>query len=35
MTDPDLVADEYAFETALWFFKKNGLFTIADEGVNG
>ena len=33
MTDPDLVADEYAFETALWFFNKNGLFAIADEGV--
>jgi putative chitinase len=33
MTDPDLVADEYAFETALWFFEKNGLFKIADEGV--
>lgn len=33
MTDPDLVADEYAFETALWFFEKNGLFAIADEGV--
>ena len=33
MTDPDLVADDYAFETALWFFEKNGLFNIADEGV--
>jgi putative chitinase len=33
MTDPDLVADEYAFETALWFFNKNKLFAIADEGV--
>ena len=33
MTDPDLVADDYAFETALWFFNKNGLFDIADEGV--
>ena len=33
MTDPDLVADTYAFETALWFFEKNGLFKIADEGV--
>lgn len=33
MTDPDLVADDYAFETALWFFEKNGLFKIADEGV--
>lgn len=34
MTDPSLVEDEYAFETALWFFEKNGLFKIADEGVN-
>ena len=33
MTDPDLVADDYAFETALWFFDKNDLFKIADEGV--
>ena len=33
MTDPSLVADEYAFETALWFFNKNRLFTIADEGL--
>ena len=33
MTDPDLVSDEYAFETALWFFEKNGLFKIADECV--
>jgi putative chitinase len=33
MTDPDLVADTYAFETALWFFEKNALFKIADEGV--
>ena len=33
MTDPDLAATDYAFETALWFFKKNKLFNIADEGV--
>ena len=33
MTDPSLVEDEYAFETALWFFKKNGLLKMADEGV--
>lgn len=33
MTDPSLVEDKYAFETALWFFEKNGLFKIADEGV--
>jgi putative chitinase len=34
MKDPDLVATEYAFESAYWFFKRNGLFTIADKGVN-
>jgi len=34
MTDPSLVENEYAFETALWFFEKNDLFKIADEGVN-
>jgi putative chitinase len=34
MTDPDLVCEEYAFETAQWFFQANGLFAIADAGVN-
>ena len=34
MKDPDLVATEYAFESAYWFFKRNGLFKIADKGVN-
>ena len=34
MTDPDLVCEEYAFETAQWFFQANGLFAIADGGVN-
>ncbi len=33
MTDPSLVEDEYAFETALWFFEVNGLLEIAKEGV--
>lgn len=32
--DPSLVETEYAFETALWFFKKNNLFAIADKGVS-
>ena len=35
MTDPDLVADDYAFETALWFFEKNGLFKMAPKIVTG
>ena len=30
---PSKLSDEYAFETALWFFQKNGLFAIADDGV--
>ena len=30
----DVVCTEYAFESAYWFFKRNGLFTIADKGVN-
>ena len=34
MQDPSLVETDYAFETALWFFDKNGLFAIADKGVN-
>ena len=34
MNDPDLVCEEYAFETAQWFFQTNGLFAIADAGVN-
>lgn len=33
MEDPSLVEGRFAFETALWFFQKNGLFAIADEGV--
>lgn len=33
MDNPDLVEDEYAFDTAVWFFKTNKLFNIADEGV--
>lgn len=34
MDDPDCVEDDYAFETALWYFQKNNLFSIADEGVS-
>lgn len=34
LQDPSLVETDYAFETALWFFTKNGLFAIADKGVN-
>ena len=34
MEDPSLVETDYAMETAMWFFDKNGLWAIADEGVN-
>ena len=34
MTNPDLVANEYAFESALYFFEKNGLWKICDQGVS-
>ena len=34
LTNPDIVATELAFESALWFFNKNGLFAIADKGVS-
>ena len=34
MTNPDVVASELAFESALWFFRKNGLLAIADKGVS-
>ena len=34
MTNPDLVATEYAFESAMFFFDKNKLWTICDQGIN-
>lgn len=34
MTNPDLVATEYAFESAMFFFDNNKLWTIADKGIN-
>jgi putative chitinase len=34
MTNPDLVASELAFESALWFFDKNKLWSICDQGIN-
>jgi putative chitinase len=33
MTNPDLVATDYAFEAALFYFDKNKLWAIADKGV--
>jgi len=34
LTNPDLVATDYAFESAMFFFDKNNLWAIADKGVN-
>lgn len=33
LTNPDLVATQYTFESALWFFEKNKLWAICDQGV--
>ena len=33
MNDPSLVETDYAFESAMWFFDKNGLFKMADNGI--
>jgi putative chitinase len=34
LTNPDLVAEDYAFESALFFFDTNNLWRIADKGVD-
>lgn len=34
LTNPDLVATEYSFESAMFFFDKNKLWTICDKGIN-
>ena len=34
LANPDLVANEYIFESAIWFFDKNKLWDICDKGVN-
>lgn len=34
LTNPDLVANEYAFESAMFFFDKNKLWTICDKGID-
>lgn len=33
MTNPDLVATELAFESAMFFFERNKLWSICDQGV--
>jgi putative chitinase len=34
LTNPDLVATKYAFESAMFFFDRNKLWSICDKGVN-
>jgi len=34
MTNPDLVAGDYAFESAMFFFDNNKLWSICDTGVS-
>jgi putative chitinase len=34
MTNPDLVATKYSFESAIFFFDKNKLWAICDKGIN-
>ena len=34
MDNPDLVAGELAFESAMWFFDKNKLWDICDKGID-
>lgn len=34
MDNPDLVAGELCFESALWFFDRNKLWSICDQGIN-
>jgi putative chitinase len=34
LANPDLVANEYAFESAMFFFDKNKLWTICDKGID-
>lgn len=34
MANPDLVATEYAFESALFFFERNGLWAICEKGID-
>lgn len=33
MDNPDLVANELCFESALWFFDRNKLWSICDQGI--
>jgi putative chitinase len=32
--EPELVLNNYSFESAMFFFEKNGIWRLADEGIN-
>ena len=34
MTNPDLIAGELAFESAMWFFEKNKIWDLCDKGID-
>lgn len=34
LTNPDLVATDYSFDSAIWFFNQNSIWAICDQGVN-
>jgi len=34
LENPDLVATKFAFESAMFFFERNKLWTICDQGIN-
>lgn len=34
LQNPDLVAELYAFESAIFYFNQNNIFTICDKGIN-
>jgi putative chitinase len=34
MENPDLVATKYSFDSAMFFFERNKLWTICDKGIN-
>jgi putative chitinase len=34
LNNPSLLEEDYAMDTAIWFFKKNNLWKICDVGVN-
>tara|TARA_B100000508_G_scaffold104029_1_gene82334 strand:- start:1356 stop:2066 length:711 start_codon:yes stop_codon:yes gene_type:complete len=34
LSDPDIVATQYSFESAMYYFNENNLWAIADRGIN-